>query len=63
VRAGKEAALHGRCISGGCGRLSLTSAGNGASPKKRQNPWLAKGFDAVRRRLSSGGKVEAAGIE
>ena len=57
----EKPALHGRCISGGFGRLSLSSAGNGDDPKKRQNPCVGKGFDAVRRQLSPTGKVEAGG--
>ncbi len=59
----EKAALHGRCISGGFGRLSLSSTGNDEMSKKRQNPCQGKGFGAVRRQLSPTGKVEAAGIE
>jgi hypothetical protein len=42
---------------------SKTSAGNNNDVQKRQNPWQAKGSDTSRRHPSSGGKVEAAGIE
>jgi hypothetical protein len=61
--AEKTVALHGRCISGGVGRLSLSSVGKEEEDKKRQNPCQGKGFDAVRRQLSPADKVEAAGIE
>src|SRR4029079_18039947 len=44
-------------------RNSVTFPGTADELQKRQNPWQAKGSDTSRRRLSSGGKVEAAGIE
>jgi integrase/recombinase XerD len=56
-------ALQMRCKFCSAESHSVTSAGNGREVQKRQNPWPAKGSDTSRRHLSSGGKVEAAGIE
>ncbi|MGD9721456.1 MAG: tyrosine-type recombinase/integrase [Pirellulales bacterium] len=64
--AGKPAvqsALHGRCNFGGAARLSLSLRGNGHANDKRQSPCRNKDFGVDRHRLSSDGKVEAAGIE
>jgi hypothetical protein len=60
-KPGRNAALQMRCISGGVGRHSLSSAGTDRSAQKRQNPCECKGFDAARRQLATGGKMEAAG--
>ncbi len=59
----QEHALHGRCISGVSERQSRSLAGTEPSDQKRQNPCVCKGFDAARRQLATGGKMEAAGIE
>ena len=56
-------ALHGRCISGGFGCPERSSADAEANPKNDITPCVDKGFVADRRRVSSGGKMEAAGIE
>ena len=58
-----DAALHGRCISGGFGCPKPSPAGTATSPKNDVTPCGNKGFVADRRRLTSGGKMEAAGIE
>ena len=57
------AALHGRCIFGGSEGHSVASLGSEDSDPKRQNPCRSKGFVNDRHRLSSGGNMEAAGIE
>lgn len=59
----KAAALHMRCSFCSANGQSVTFAGTGHSPQKRQNPCQGKGFDNVRRQSSSADKVEAAGIE
>ena len=61
--ANAEAALHGRCISGGVGRHSVATGGNEADAQKCENPCESKGLGINRRHLSKGGKLEAAGIE
>lgn len=58
-----SSALHRCCISGGVGGHSLSSPGNDSSPKKRQNPCPDKGFESIRPRPATDGKVEAGGIE
>lgn len=58
-----EPALHRRCNFGGAARHLVSSNGNSSANQKRQNPRQDKGFGVDRRRLSSGDKVEAAGIE
>ena len=59
----KASALQMRCIFCSAGSHSVTFPGNGEKVQKRQNPCRGKGSDTSRRHLSSGGKVEAAGIE
>ena len=58
-----QPALHGRCNSGGAARLSTSSFGKDATNQKRQSPCRGKDFGVEPRRLSSDGKMEAAGIE
>ncbi len=58
-----DPALHGRCISGGFGCPEPSPAGTEASPKNDVTPCGNKGFVVGCRRLTPGGKMEAAGIE
>lgn len=57
------AALHVRCIFGGSGGQSVSSAGKSDSAQKRHNPCRSKGYGNDRRQLATSVKVEAAGIE
>ncbi len=58
-----DSALQMRCISRDFGCHSSSQPVATGEDHKRQNPCQGKGFDTSRRHLSSGGKVEAAGIE
>jgi integrase-like protein len=63
AKAGKNAALHGRCISGGAGRHSVSPDGDEPANQKRENPCAGKGFGADRRQLSPSDKAEGMGLE
>jgi hypothetical protein len=62
-RKADNSALHGRCISGGVGRHSPSSAGKTDDSEKSETPCGDRGFGVNRRHLAIGGKMEAAGIE
>ena len=59
----KDRALQMRCMFCGAEGHPLSSAGNGDTLRKRENPCRSKGLVADRRQLATNVKVEAAGIE
>lgn len=56
-------ALHGRCICAGVGCQSVSPDGNASKRRKRPTPCQCKRLGVDCRRLSTGGKLEAGGIE
>ena len=62
-RRGKNAALHGRCKTGGAERHSVSANGNGSDATKSENPCACKGFGVDRRQLASIVKAEGMGFK
>jgi integrase len=59
----QDAALHGRCISGGSAGQSPSSSGNDPAVTKRENPCEGKGFGVVCHRVALDDLVGATGFE
>ncbi len=62
-KPGKDGALHGRCISGGAERHSVSADGKGSGAVKSENPCVCKCLVADRRQLATIVKAEGMGFE
>ena len=58
-----QAALHGRCISGGFGGHSVSAGGTTPEGKSGDSPTKTKGIGIKRQSLSQTDKAEGTGIE